>query len=196
MKKYLLFLIALIIGWGLAQAETEVQNASTYRALVLKIRTMENFKIAMPSGGDQHFSYQFIYSDPLWQIPLMSDFQLDPDKKKFYRHFWEKILLQDGSTVQVEGDKVPLTCIYVDGQDNRFAKESPLIPDYILKVYLVANDFTCTGPINPGWPNNGGKKESWDTYVYFEIRDPTIMLPTKAKIRFRSLEFPAIVEAP
>jgi hypothetical protein len=164
-----------------------------YRDLAFRIRQKGSFKIPMPSNGDLSFSYEMAFANPRWDKPIMNDFFLDSDKKKFYRHFWDKIFLQDGAFLSVGGEKVPLTCVFLSGQDNRFSKDTPLIPDFVLKVYLVANDFTCTGPINPGWPSNGGKKETWDTYVYYEIRDPTIMLPTEAKIRYRWVEFPAIV---
>jgi len=164
-----------------------------YRDFTLKVRTKGTFKVPMPSNGDLFFNHEFKLSTPLWELPKMFDFSLDADKKKFYRHFWDKYFFQDGSYLQVGGEKVPLTCIFLSGQDNRFSKESPLIPDFVMKIYLVANDFTCTGPINPGWPGNGGKKETWDTYVYYEIRDPTIMLPAEVKIRYRWVEFPAVV---
>ena len=62
-----------------------------------------------------------------------------------------------------------------------------------MRVYLVANDYSCTGPINPGWPDNGGKEETWDTYVYFEIRDPTIMLPVEAHLRYRWNEYKSVL---
>ena len=79
------------------------------------------------------------------------------------------------------------------GHDNRFTgKTGPLIPDFVIEVYLVANDYTCTGPINPQWPVSSPKKETWDTYVYYEIRDPTIMLPTEIKVNYRWEEYKAL----
>lgn len=164
-----------------------------YRNMVMKIRPKVKFKVPMPSNGDLQFSYELQFGKPLWEKTIISDFSLDPDKKKFYRHFWEKIFTLDGSYIEVGGEKVPLTCVFISGQDNRFAKDSPLFPDYVMKIYVVANDFTCTGPINPGWPSNGGKKETWDTYIYYEIKDPTIMLPVEAHVRYRWVEFPAVV---
>lgn len=182
----LIGIISPILGYGSSDEEL-------YRQMTFRVRQKGNFKVPMPSNGDLIFNYEFKPSTPLWELPETVDFSLDANKKKFYRHFWDKIFFEDGSHLVVGGEKVPLTCIFLSGQDNRFSKDTPLIPDFILKVYLVANDFTCTGPINPGWPSNGGKKEMWDTYVYYEIRDPTIMLPTEVKIRYRWVEFPAVV---
>ncbi len=192
LRAFRLFILATILTAHSVLADSSV----FYRDLVLKVRQSGSFKVPMPSNGDLSFSYEFKFSNAKFEKPLFYDFFLDPDKTKFYRHFWDKIFFQDGSYLLLGGEKVPLTCIYVNGQDNRFSKDTPLIPDFVLKVYLVANDFTCMGPINPGWPSNGGRKEMWDTYFYFEIRDPTIMLPTESKIRYRWTEFPAVLVDP
>jgi hypothetical protein len=86
----------------------------------------------------------------------------------------------------VEGQKSPLTCVFVDAQDNRsMQKTSVLFPEIVMRIYLVANDFTCSGPLRPGWPATGGRKENWDTYLYFEVKDPTIMLPLDPLLRYR-----------
>jgi hypothetical protein len=120
---------------------------------------------------------------------------LDPSNpNKFYRTFYDRIFLKDGSKINVGDDFLPLTCIFIKGQDNRYSgNTSPLFPKIVLKVYLVANDFSCIGPINPGYPDNGGKEETWDTYLNFEIRDPTIMLPVESLFRYRWNEFKAIL---
>jgi hypothetical protein len=183
----------LIIGMCIPIQGHSSLEEKLYRDFALRVRPYESFKVPMPSNGDLSFKYEFKLADPLWEVPKMFDFSLDPDNKKYYRHFWDKFFLQDGSYLEVGNEKVPITCIFVNGQDNRFSKDSPLIPDFLIKVYVVANDFTCVGPINPGWPGNGGIKESWETYVYFEVRDPTIMLPTQIHIRYRRAEFPAFV---
>ncbi len=113
----------------------------------------------------------------------------------FYRIFFDRIFLKDGSTLHVGGQDLPLTCVFVSGQDNRFSGDhNPLFPQFILKVHFVANDFSCVGPINPGWPGSGGKKEAWDTYVHYSIKDPTIMLPVDAGLRYRWNEFEALLD--
>lgn len=186
----------IILSTGAAHAETSsiADSAALYRAMDLKIRAKSSFRVPMPSGGDLSFTYELKLGNPKFLEPLVNDFFLTAGTDKFIRNFWDKIYLQDGSVLNVGGESVPLTCVFVRGQDNRFSqKDTPLLPDFVLRVYLVANDFTCLGPINPGWPNNGGKRETWDTYVYFEIRDPTIMLPTETKIRYRWTELPAYV---
>jgi hypothetical protein len=168
------------------------KDLKLYRELALKVRTHGTFRTPMPSRGDLPFSYEFKGGKAMWDQPLINDVYLNPNEDRFVRDFWDKILLDDGSSIELNGDKVPLTCIFVQGHDNRYSqKNTPLLPDLFLKVYLVANDFTCTGPVNPGWPGNGLPKEAWDTYLYFEVRDPTIMLPTNTRVRYRWAEFPA-----
>jgi hypothetical protein len=187
-------LAALSLFPALGLADTPpVDPATLYRSLTLKVRAQGSFKVPMPNGADMPFSYKLAFGAPLFSQALFSDFFMGPDTTQFVRDFWDKIALQDGSYLMLGNDPVPLTCIFIRGDDNRFAhKDTPLIPDFLLRVYLVANDFSCTGPINPGWPGNGGRKETWDTYLYFEVRDPTIMLPTETKVRVRWNELPAV----
>lgn len=193
--KILLAVFSAILSIGAVRAiAAETATSISYRDLTLKLRTSGSFRVPMPSNGDLAFSYEVKFGAPRFSEPITYDFSLGPDKDKFYRHFWDKVFFLDGSYLLVGGEKVPLTCVFISGQDNRFTKkDTPLIPDFVLKVYLVANDYTCTGPVNPAWPANSKKKEMWDTYVYYEIRDPTIMLPADAKIRYRWAEFPAIL---
>jgi hypothetical protein len=144
----------------------------------------------MPSGGNLSYGYSFRTGTPKQAEPLISDLTIDFSQRTFYRSFWDKVFSQDGSTITVGGEQLPLTCVFISGQDNRFSgKDTPLLPDFVLKVYLVANDFSCTGPINPNWPLTSTRKETWETYLYYEIRDPTIMLPTEIKLRYRWNEF-------
>jgi hypothetical protein len=169
-----------------------------YRQMVLRIRNAAEFKVPMPANGDLHFSYKLEFADPKWPETSTGEYLMTDDSGypngKFIRFFWEKIFLKDGSYIEVGGEQIPLTCIHVDGQDNRKSgKNGPLMPDFILKIKFVANDWTCTGPINPGWPENGGKKESWDTYLQYTIKDPTIMLPVDAELRYRWSEFQAVL---
>ncbi len=180
---------------GPLRAQEPPTNATPefYRSLTLKVRKNAHFRVPMPSNGDLKFQYGLTWGAGILKLPLVRDFTFEPGSSQFFRNFWDKVSLEDGSFLEVGGEQVPLTCIYLEGRDNRFSKTSPLIPDFLLKIYLVANDFTCTGPINPGWPANGGKRETWDTYVYFEVRDPTVMLPIEAKIRYRWSEFSALV---
>jgi hypothetical protein len=200
LKLIFIFLCGVALPFTTTRADTPnvmPDPATLYRQLTLAIRTSGNFQVPMPARGGLDFSYELQFAAPKFAQPLIGDFYLNAGTDKFVREFWDKVLLKDGSFLSVDGQQIPLTCVFIRGQDNRFSgKDTPLTPDFILKVYLVANDFTCTGPINPGWPANGGKKETWDTYFYFEIRDPTIMLPTEGKIRYRWSEFPAILVNP
>ena len=188
------WLLGLILAIsGVASAAHGIESTpADYRALVSRLRQKGVFRIPILQSGQFTFSYDLRLEDPIYTLPLVSDFYLDPMGLKRIRKFYDKISLNESAVLQINGASIPLTCLFVDGQDNRFSeKDSPLIPDFILKVYLVANDYTCTGPINPGWPENGARKDAWDTYLYYEIRDPTIMLPVHPHIKFRENEFQA-----
>ena len=167
---------------------------SYYRELTLNIRTQSAFKVPMPDGKDMPYEVKLILGEPIYREPIVRDIPLSSKPGKFMRSFWDRIWLKDGSAMQINNEQVPLTCIYISGQDNRYSGDNaPTIPQLLLKVYLVANDYSCQGPIRPGWPESGGKKENWDTYAFYEIRDPTIMLPVESKIRFRWNELTSIL---
>jgi len=174
-------------------ADGTPEDLKYYRDLTLQIRSDATFKVPF-IGGDQDFDYKFEMGAPIYPKPIVVDTPSVTNSKKFYRTFWDRIFVKDGSRIVLNGQEIPLTCIFVSGQDNRFSGFSdPRFPEFIMKVYLVANDYTCTGPLNPGFPQNGGKEQAWDTYLYYEIRDPTIMLPTEIKIRYRWNEFNAVL---
>ncbi|HTL13457.1 MAG TPA: hypothetical protein VL588_13270 [Bdellovibrionota bacterium] len=189
-----LLLGALTLGStaALAAAPAPV-DYDLYRSLVISVRTQGAFRVPMPDGHDLGLSFHLELAQPLQERPLVADLPVDASGDHYVRAFWDRLMLKDGSALNVGTDRPPLTCVYVQGQDNRFSgKTSPLTPDFLLKVYLVANDFSCTGPINPGWPETTGVKETWDTYLYYEVRDPTLMLPTAPRIRYRWNEFQAV----
>jgi len=164
-----------------------------YRELTMRIRPEGTFRVYMPDGRHQDIRYNLEFGEPVYPEVKIGDYVVEAGKPEFNRLFWDRILLKDGSIVEIGGEKLPLTCIVVSAKDNRFSgPKSPLIPDYIIGVHLVANDFSCQGPIRPGWPETGGRKENWDTYLHFEVKDPTIMLPQDAEVRYRWNEFNAI----
>lgn len=197
MKQFFAVITFLCLSSIQAFAEATPKEKQFYRDMILKIRTKAEFKVPMPDRGDLHFRYQLQFDTPKWKEPVTNDsyFYGDgPDKNKFIRFFWDKIFLKEGSYLEVGGEQIPLTCIHVSAQDNRFSgKSGPLIPDFILKIIFVANDWTCQGPINPGWPSNGGKKEAWETNLHYSVKDPTIMLPVDAGLRYRWSEFEAVL---
>lgn len=191
MRKLLIFALLVTTPW--AGATPSVEDVKYYRDLTLNVRPTATFKVPM-IGSEQIFSYNFELASPIYPEPIISDSSMGQGEKKVFRSFWDRIFFSDNSHVEINGEKLPLTCVFIDGQDNRFSGNTdPRFPQFIMKVYLVANDYTCTGPLNPGFPHNGGKPEMWDTYIYFEIRDPTIMLPVEAKIRYRWNEFHAVL---
>lgn len=166
------------------------ESKEFYRNLILNIWKEANFEVAIPvtPKPDVHYQFEWLESYPSMEESI--EFPLETGSDKFYRIFFDRLLLKDGSFLTVNGEIFPLTCLFVEGEDNRFSgKTTPLIPDLLLKIYLVTNDFSCTGPINPGWPGNGTRKENWDTFLYYEVRDPTIMLPVEPILRYRRNEF-------
>lgn len=193
--KYIFFVLMISLPAFAHHGGPKDSDFQFYRDLTLKIRSEATFKVPMPSGADMIYDYKLEFGEPVWVQPIMGDTHYKgEDDPTFSRDFYDRILLKDGSFVNIGGEKLPLTCVFVTGQDNRFnGNSSPLFPQFIMKVYLVANDFSCTGPIRPGWPENGGKEETWDTYVFYEVRDPTIMLPVEAHIRYRWNEFKAVL---
>ncbi|MFV8249510.1 hypothetical protein [Bdellovibrio bacteriovorus] len=186
------FVLASLAAHGSHKAGSSVRvpESTDYRAMTLRIRSVGEFSIPFP-GVQSSIKYHFDFDKPVYDLPMVSDHHVGLNERFFYRMFWDRVLFKDGSFLEINGEKLPLTCVFIDGQDNRFSNEnpSPLFPEFVVRVYLVANDYACQGPKRAGWPQIGGKEESWDTYLYFEIRDPTIMLPTEAKIRYRWNEY-------
>lgn len=161
-----------------------------YRNLILNIWKEADFEFGIPAIPKTTIHYQFEWWEPHPAMEEPIDFPLEAGSDKFYRIFFDRLPFKDGSFLTIGDETVPLTCLFVEGQDNRFSgKATPLIPDLLLKIYIVANDFSCTGPLNPGWPGNGMRKENWDTFLYYEVRDPTIMLPVEPMLRYRKNEF-------
>ena len=192
--KYLVVTIALFsaVAWGHSRS---TPAAETYRELTLKIRTDGHFRIYMPNGDHQEVKYHLKFAKPLFDKPIVSDIHdFNAKKHSFSRSVYDKVFLEDESYLEIGGEQVPLTCVYVDGLDNRFSNGmTPLFPEFVMKIYLVANDYSCKGPIRKGWPTTGGKKDAWDTYLHYEVRDPTIMLPQDAIVRYRWNESSAVL---
>ncbi|MBC7539419.1 MAG: hypothetical protein H7281_11405 [Bacteriovorax sp.] len=193
MKQLFLSILFLVQISTQAFASPTVEDLNYYRQLTQAIRTQAQFKVSL-INQDEFYDYSLELGEPVYNEPIVSDLPVMDQSDKFYRNFWDRIYLKDGSRVVINGEEVPLTCIFVSGQDNRYSGlTDPRFPQFIMKIYLVANDFTCVGPKNPGWPNNGAKEETWDTYLYYEVKDPTIMLPVEAKIRVKWNEFKSVL---
>ena len=193
MKPLLLLLTLTAMMPGLSLAAPAKPGPEFYRAFTMRLQKKGLFRVFMPNGQHQDVKFNFTFGEPLYREPIVNDLRWDPPKPEVLRSFWDRILFKDGSTLEIGGEKLPLTCVYIHGQDNRFSgRQGPLIPEFVFKVYLVANDFACQGPIRPGWPESGGREENWDTYIHYEVRDPTIMLPTEALVRYRWNESSAV----
>jgi hypothetical protein len=188
-------LFSLLLAATVSQAAPKPPGPEYYRELTKRIRTSGEFSVPFPSA-DQHFDYKFELGEPAYKEVKVGDYAVDLERRgRFLRSFWDRISLKDGSRVILNGKEIPLTCIFVQGQDNRWAFEpNPLFPELVIKVTLVANDFQCVGPLNPNWPMNGDRKLNWDTAVQFTVKDPTIMLPVDASIRYRWNEYEAVLQ--
>jgi len=189
-------LIALFFMVNAYGGETQLaQDLKYYRELTFAVRKSGEFKIGLPDGSNTFFSYELDADEPIYPSPKYSNLVIDSSNpSQFYRTFYDRIFLKDGSKISIGDEYLPLTCIFIKGQDNRYSgNQSPLFPKIILNIYLVANDYSCTGPINPGWPENGGKQETWDTYLNYTVKDPTIMLPVDPEFRYRWNEFKAVL---
>lgn len=169
-----------------------LKNISDYRQLTKTVRPHSEFQITLPNGQLLDFSYQLELTEALYNNPLISSLHLGSGDNDFSISFWDKVFTSENSSLNIGNEKLPITCIYIHGQDNRQINDlSPLFPQFLMEVYIVVGNYTCTGPINPGWPANGGKKELWDTYIHYKIKDPTIMLPTETVLRLRWNEYNA-----
>lgn len=195
MKKIIVLFFFISFGAWANDGDQLKNDLELYRSLTLSVRKLAQFKISLPSGDDDLINYQLDFGEPVYSSPLWGNLYIDSsNQQKFYRTFYDRIFLKDGSKIQIGDDFVPLTCIFIKGQDNRYSgNTSPLFPKFVLKVYLVANDYSCIGPINPGYPDNGGREETWDTYLSFTIKDPTIMLPTDSIFRFKWNEYNTVL---
>lgn len=164
-----------------------------YREFTKRIQNKGTLRVFKPDGIHEDIKYEFELGEAIFPEVKIGDYLVESGKPFFTRRFWDRILLKDGSYLEIGGEKLPLTCVVVSAQDNRFSgPKSPVIPDYIIRIHLVANDFACQGPVRPGWPYSGGRKESWDTFLHYEVKDPTIMLPTDTEVRYRWNEYSAI----
>ena len=197
MKTFSKALLLLFISAGYASAaEPKIdQSPEFYRSQVLRIRQMASFKVPSPVG-DTEVTYSLKFAKPAVGYELPLTHILDWDRatpNTYYKLFWDRIFVEDGSTLKIKNEVLPVTCVYVDGQDNRKSgTDSPLFPNLVLKVYVVANDFDCEGPINRGFPSNGGREEAWDSYMFYMVKDPTIMMPVESKLRYRWNEFETV----
>jgi hypothetical protein len=153
------------------------------------------FEVENPLGSTE-VNYNLKWDAPLLALPSISILpEMGGDPTQHYVEFYDRISSSMDSVLTVGNVALPLTCVWVHGQDNTERDDGdPLIPKYVLRMLLVANDFSCTGPINPGWPGNGQRKELWDTYVEILIKDFTLYKPAEAKLRYRWNESRMIVK--
>jgi len=189
MKSIMVFGFVMFLSL-FSQAKQISDGVQFYRDMTNKIRKDAEFNVAMP-GFDKAIHYHIELAKPIYAMPIVQDAMLGQDHSKFFRTFFDRIFLSN-SYVTVGSETIALTCIFVHGLDNRYAGPTDArLPNFYLKIYFVANDPTCVGPLSPDYPNDGGIPEAWDTYFYYEIKNVAEMLPKAGKIRLHWNEFAA-----
>lgn len=185
--------IFISLSGSFAQGKISTEDMKTYQELAKKVRSSAEFFVPMPGVSTSEISYS-MQIDRQKQELITNEYVFENKDTMIF--FWDRYFLKDESYLLINGEKIPLTCLVIKGQDNRKSKKennNPLIPDFIIDVTLVANEYTCTGPLNPNFPWSG-KKEMWNTYLHYRVIDPTIMLPTDAGLRYRWNEFEAVLK--
>ncbi|WP_413290484.1 hypothetical protein [Bdellovibrio sp. HCB337] len=181
--KILSVLGLLVCVGGFANAEPTAADRKFYRDLTHKLSRVGTFSVTM-AGTHQKIHFEYDLAKPIYAEPIIADARVGLDPRHFYRNFWDRIFLTEGSYLDINGRREPLTCIFINGQDNRYAGLSdPRIPTILMRIYLVARDKTCTGPLNPNYPQDGTVAENWDTYMYYELKHPETLFPTGSRIR-------------
>lgn len=192
--KYSTLFITLIIlysSWGYSKIKPD--DLKLYSNFGSKVRSEATFIVPFPGTTPTEIKY-FLEIDQRKGEVITSEYEMLENKGKII-FYWDRFFLKDSSYVEINGEKLPATCLVIKGQDNRQTKKSgndPLVPDHIIDIKIVVGEYTCTGPINPNFPISG-KKEMWDTYLHYRITDPTVMLPTDAGIRYRWNEFETVL---
>lgn len=182
MKKCFILIISLLCSsW--TWAENRGSEPGFYRELTHRLSTVGSFTINMV-GAKQHIHFKYSLAKPIYAEPIVSDARLGLEPRYFFRAFWDRIFLAEGSYLEMDGERLPLTCIFINGQDNRYANISdPRIPQVLMRIYLVTKDKTCVGPMNPNYPHDGTIPETWDNYLYYELKHPETLVPNGARLR-------------
>jgi hypothetical protein len=189
------FFLTTVLFLSSAQASAVASFASEnpdlvaeYRRDVLAIPAQMKFEVRSPLGSAE-VSYQLTWDEPAALLPETSRFPSLSSPDAYFIEYYDRIFLAPGSQMNVGSRVLPLTCIWVHGQDNRpWITFDPLIPLKVMRILLVANDFACEGPFNPGWPGNGKPKETWDTYIEIQLKDLALYRPSHSSLRFRNVE--------
>lgn len=182
MKKLCVFALLAFLS-SFAKAEPTAADRKFYRELTQKLSRVGTFSVTLV-GTHQKIHFEYELGKPIYPEPIVVDAHTGLDRRYLYRDFWDRIFLTENSYLDIDGHREPLTCIFINGQDNRYAGLSdPRIPGILMRVYLVARDKTCTGPLNPNYPHDGTIPENWDTYLYYELKHPETLFPTGSRIR-------------
>jgi len=191
-----IFLILLLAASALAQdipalrPEELAMNPATpptaefYRRLLLNMRREGNFQLHLPGQKVASVSYRL-----QWNVSRLTHsapkFYGSPDAQ--VRNWSDHVWTAEGSTLTVENAErpLPIDCVFVQGQDNLGAYRRPaVIPRFVLKLFFVANDPECRGPINNDPTLYSVTPFLWDTFLQYEVRDTTVFLPLEPKLRY------------
>lgn len=177
------FFTLLTLLCNLAFAEPSSSEKQFYRDLTRHLSSVGTFSITM-AGTQQKIHFEYSLAKPIYAEPIVVDARIGLNPQYFFRSFWDRIFLSEGSYLELDGKRMPLTCVFINGQDNRYADiTDPRIPQILMRVYLVAKDKTCVGPLNPNYPHDGTVEENWDSYLYYELKHPETLFPTGSRVR-------------
>ncbi|MGZ3809781.1 MAG: hypothetical protein ACXVCE_16985, partial [Bacteriovorax sp.] len=86
--------------------------------------------------------------------------------------FYNRISVTSDSSIEIEKAhlKLPLTCIWIHGVDNRKFQSIPesLRKIIFTEIYFVSGDAKCKGPVNVNYPYEGDSKKNWDNFIKIE----------------------------
>ncbi len=159
-----------------------------YRRITANLPTHKKFRWIPPGMKPVEVEYEIKWTEEA--LKNLKFFKMATPLTANVRIWTDKVLLHEsGSYIQVKGEtssKVPLDCVFVDGQDNLDVhKTKPaLYPRFRLMVKLGANDPECKGPFNTNPLNYTVSDDLWETFLEFQIRDLASKTPILPQFRW------------
>ncbi|MBS1984086.1 MAG: hypothetical protein JST16_07925 [Bdellovibrionales bacterium] len=176
--------LILFVFISAPRARATQANPALYRKIALSIPA--NYSLVHRSlTGDLPVSWSVTQMQPAQAEPTVFDTSSDDsDSVEFY----DRILFGAGSKLTANGRVLPLTCLWVHGSHHSHAPQNQRI--LLRRLYLVASDTTCTGPVKPGLPPEGNPELNWDSYIYFEQATPALDAFHSAVLSFYGTAYP------
>lgn len=179
----------------LARIPSRTPEREFYRRLFLNIPREGNFSLELPGfGKSTEIQYKFDWNSPLLDLTKLD---LKGSEKSMHRIWEDRVMtVRNASWLTIEGlsqGKLPITCVYVFGQDTLNPKGKPNdFPRFILKVQLVINDNDCKGPVETKPDVYVTNTDLWETALTFQLRGDgatNLMYPIEPKLRYLRNEF-------